>query len=338
MSLYCGIDLHANNSYVVVTDLEDEVVLGQRLSNNLEGISGVLAPYRGELEGVAVESTFNWYWLVDGLRQAGHTVYLVNPLAAQQYQGLKYTDDRSDARWLAKMLRLGILPTGWICPPEQRAVRDLLRKRMQLVRQRVTCRLSLRNILERTTARRLNSNALKRLGPEDLAGWIEDDHVRLSMTSTLAVVEILDEQIEHLEGVVLCEARRGAAFSVLQTIPGVGPILASTIQYETGDLSRFASVGAYASYCRLVRSERLTNQRRKGQGLRKNGNGHLSWAYHEAAHFALRFQPSARRWYERKRSRTCALVAIRALAHKLARAAYFMMRDQVAYEPARLFG
>jgi len=157
------------------------------------------------------------------------------------------------------------------------------------------------------------------------------------MTATLAVIEALTEQIELLEGVVFAQARQGEVFSVLQTIPGVGPILASTIQYETGDLGRFAGVGHYASYCRLVRSERLSNQRRKGQGLRENGNAYLSWAYHEAAHFALRYQPGAHKWYERKRSKTCALVAIRALAHKLARAAYFMMRDQVAYEPARLF-
>jgi len=337
MSLYCGIDLHANNSYVVVSGLEDEVVLGRRLPNDLERILRALEPYREELEGIAVESTFNWYWLADGLRESGYTVHLVNPLAAKQYEGLKYTDDRSDARWLARMLHLGILPTGWICPPEQRAVRDLLRKRVQLVRQRVACRLSLRNILERTTARRLSSNALERLSEEELSAWIEDEHVRLSMTTTLAVIETLSEQIERLEGVVFERARQGKAFSVLQTIPGVGPILASTIQYETGDLSRFAGVGHYTSYCRLVRSERLSNERRKGQGLRKNGNAYLSWAYHEAAHFAVRHQPSARKWHERKRSKTCALVAIRALAHKLARAAYFMMRDQVAYEPARLF-
>ncbi len=337
MSLYGGIDLHANNNYAMVTNPEDEVVLGQRLPNDLATILRALEPYREELAGIAVESTFNWYWLVDGLREAGYTVHLVNTLAAKQYEGLKYTDDRSDARWLAKMLHFGILPTGWICPPEERAVRDLLRKRVQLVRQRVACRLSLRNILERTTAQRLSGNALERLSEEDLSGWIEDEHVRLSMTTTVAVIETLNEQIVRLEGVVLKEARQGQAFSVLKTIPGVGPILASTIQCETGDLDRFAGVGHYASYCRLVRSERLSNGRRKGQGLRKNGNAYLSWAYHEAAHFAVRYQPSARRWHEKKRSKTCALVAIRALAHKLARAAYFMMRDQVPYESARLF-
>ena len=110
------------------------------------------------------------------------------------------------------------------------------------------------------------------------------------------------------------------------------------VRIEDEDLSRFATVGHYVSYCRLVKAERSSNQRIKGQGLRKNGNPYLSWAFHEAAQFAVRFQPQARRWYEKKRAQTCALVVIRALAHKLARAAYFMMRDQVPYVPARLFG
>ncbi len=127
-------------------------------------------------------------------------------------------------------------------------------------------------------------------------------------------------------------------YRILTTIPGVGPVLAATIQYETGDIARFPSVGKYVSYCRLVKAEKTSNQRIKGSGLRKNGNPYLSWAFHEAAHFAVRFQPEARRWYERKRSKSCALVAIRALAHKLARAAYFMMRDQVPYQPTRIFG
>jgi transposase len=206
------------------------------------------------------------------------------------------------------------------------------------VRQRTANLLGLRNVLERTAARRLSTNALKKLTAADLSAWIEDPNVRLSMVASLAMVEAASEQVEHIERTILEQATLKDSYRILITIPGIGPIIASTIQYETGDLSRFATVGNYVSYCRLVKSERSSNQRIKGHGLRKNGNPYLSWAFHEAAHFAVRFQPKARRWYERKRTKTCALVAIRALAHKLARAAYFMMRDQVAYEPARLFG
>jgi len=338
MSLYAGIDLHANNHYLAVIDETDRLVASRRCPNELASIGRALEPHREELVGIAVESTFNWYWLVDGLQESDYCVHLVNTLAAQQYRGLKYTDDKTDARWLAQMLRLGILPTGWIYPKKERAVRDLLRRRSQLVRQRTASRLGLRNVLERTTARRLSTNALKRLTRDDLAGWIEDENVRLSMAASLAMIEAASEQIEHLERTILEQAKLKDGYRVLTTIPGVGPVLAATIQYETGDLGRFATVGHYVSYCRLVKAERSSNQRIKGQGLRKNGNPYLSWAFHEAAHFAVRFQPQARRWYEKKRARTCALVAIRALAHKLARAAYFMMRDQVPYAPARLFG
>jgi transposase len=338
MSLYAGIDLDANNSYLALIDSGGELVSARRYSNDLRLICKGLEPHREELAGIAVESTFNWYWLVDGLQESDYCVHLVNTLAAQQYQGLKYTDDETDARWLAHMLRLGILPTGWIYPKQDRAVRDLLRKRSQLVRQRTANLLGLRNVLERTAARRLSTNALKKLTAADLSAWIEDPNVRLSMVASLAMVEAASEQVEHIERTILEQATLKDSYRILITIPGIGPIIASTIQYETGDLSRFATVGNYVSYCRLVKSERSSNQRIKGHGLRKNGNPYLSWAFHEAAHFAVRFQPKARRWYERKRTKTCALVAIRALAHKLARAAYFMMRDQVAYEPARLFG
>jgi len=118
MSLYCGIDLHSTNSFVAVADEQDQVVLAKRLPNRLEVILRELEPVREEIAGLAVESTFNWYWLVDGLMDAGFQVHLVNTFAAQQYAGLKYSDDRSDARWLAHLLRLGVLPEGYICPRE----------------------------------------------------------------------------------------------------------------------------------------------------------------------------------------------------------------------------
>ncbi|MCH7666019.1 MAG: IS110 family transposase [Acidobacteria bacterium] len=338
MPLYAGIDLHANNSFLAVIDETDQLVEARRLPNDLELILKLLEPYRQELAGIAVESTFNWYWLVDGLEESDYRVHLVNTLAAKQYQGLKYTDDKTDARWLAHMLRLGILPTGWIYPKEKRAIRDLLRRRSQLVRQKTANRLGLRNVLERTTARRLSANALKKISQDDLCEWIEDPNVRLSMTASLAVAEALSQQIDTIEKTIQKHAVLEDSYRILISIKGIGPVLASTIQYETGDIGRFQAVGNYVSYCRLVKAERNSNHRVKGQGLRKNGNPYLSWAFHEAAHFAVRFQPDAKRWYEKKRSKTCPLVAIRALAHKLARAAYFMMRDQVPYEPKRLFG
>jgi transposase len=147
MLLYGGIDLHANNRMIVLLNEQDEVLYRKRLPNELSTILDQLAPYYPTLQGLAVESTYNWYWLVDGLMEAGYRVHLANPAAMQQYDGLKYTDDHSDARWLAHLLRLGVLPEGYIYPKAERAVRDLLRKRMHLVRQHTANVLSVQNIL-----------------------------------------------------------------------------------------------------------------------------------------------------------------------------------------------
>ncbi|PKO65436.1 MAG: IS110 family transposase, partial [Betaproteobacteria bacterium HGW-Betaproteobacteria-17] len=144
---YCGIDLHSNNSVVVVTDETDKVLLSRRCPNDLPKILALLAPHRIELAGVVVESTYNWYWLVDGLMAEGYDVRLANTVAMKRYDGLKHSDDETDAAHLAHMLRLGILPTGYIHPPAERALRDLARKRVQLVRSRTQHVLAVENIL-----------------------------------------------------------------------------------------------------------------------------------------------------------------------------------------------
>src|SRR5262244_4529744 len=157
---YCGIDLHSNNSVVVVSDEQDRIGLQKRLPNDLWQIRAALEPHEKELVGVVIESTYNWYWLVDGLMDAGYRLHLANPAAIQQYSGLKYTDDHSDARWLAHLLRLGVLPEGYIYPKAERAVRDLLRKRAHVVRQHTANVLSVQNIMARNTGARFS---LKRI-------------------------------------------------------------------------------------------------------------------------------------------------------------------------------
>ena len=155
---YAGIDLHSNNSVVVVQDGDDNVVGRQRLPNDLSTVCDWLEPYRAELAGVVVESTYNWYWLVDGLMERGYTLHLANTVAIQQYSGLKYRDDTSDARWLAKLLRLGLLPEGYIYPRTERAIRDLLRKRSQLVRQATMNLLSIQNHFARSRGQSISAS------------------------------------------------------------------------------------------------------------------------------------------------------------------------------------
>src|SRR5438477_546923 len=202
MPLYGGIDLHANNSVVVLLNEQDQVIYQRRFANHLPEILEPFALYQADLQGIVVESTYNWYWLVDGLMAAGYRVHLANTTAIEQYKGLKHTDDQSDARWLAHLLRLGILPEGYIYPKEERAVRDLLRKRSQLGRQRTTNRLSSQNLLTRNTGLTFSGHRIKQLTVGEVEQWLPQAELALAVKSNLAVLECLEEQIESIEEVV----------------------------------------------------------------------------------------------------------------------------------------
>jgi transposase len=334
MALYCGIDLHSNNHVVVVIDEEDRRIVEKRVANSLERTLALLAPYREEMAGIAVESTFNWYWLVDGLMEQGYRLHLVNTASVKQYEGLKHTEDRYDAFHLAHLLRLGILPTGYIYPKERRAVRDLMRRRAGLVRLAARQLISVQSQIWRDTGERVSSNRIRRA---DFVPPLTERLSQLPAAAALRVYHALQAEIDSLEAAAQAAVVLDPRFKILTTIKGVGPILALTIMLETGDITRFPQVGDYASYCRLVKTERLSNGKRKGEGNRKCGNKYLSWAYSEAAHFAVRYEPAAKRFYERKQAKTNGIVAIRALAHKLARASYYMLKEQKPFEASRLF-
>jgi transposase len=332
-----GIDLHSNNSVVVVSDDRDRIVYQRRLPNDLGQIVAALAPHREELVGVVVESTFNWYWLVDGLMEAGYRVHLANTTAIKKYEGLKHSGDVEDAAYLAQLLRLGLLPEGYIYPREERAWRDLGRKRMQLVRCRTAQILSIENILARQTGGRMSSNQVKRLTSEqvDALGFAPD--VALALKANLAISAALQEQIEVLEKRLQQCVRLRHDYHILKSVPGIGQTLATTIMLEMGTVARFAQVGNFSSYCRCVDSVRQSNGKKKGEGNTKNGNKYLAWAFVEAAHFAIRFCPEAKRFYERKKRKTNTIVATKALAHKLARACYHMLREQKPFDVQRCF-
>jgi len=337
MKLYGAIDLHSNNNVTVLIDEQDQVVYQKRLPNDLSMILGQLSPYQSSLQGIVVESTYNWYWLVDGLMEKDHRVHLANTAAIQQYSGLKHTDDDSDALWLAHLYRLGVLPEGYIYPKEERAVRDLLRKRSQLVRQKTANILSIQNLFSRNTGSSISSNRIRQLSSEKVEGLFASSDVALAVKANLSVVRSLEAEIATLEKVIKERVSLSLAFRYLLTVSGIGPILALTIMLETGEIGRFPSVGNFASYCRCVRSEKLSNGKRKGSGNAKNGNKYLSWAFVEAANFAVRYEPLIRRFYQRKKAKSHGVVAIKAVAHKLARACYYVMKDEVPFEVARAF-
>jgi transposase len=262
----------------------------------------------------------------------------VNTTAVKVYDGLKYTGDEHDARHLAHLLRLGVLPTGYIYPKEERAVRDLLRKRSQLVRCRTTQILSVQSLVSRNSGHGITVDEIREFDEQGIAEVCGHNEPKaLAMRSNLAVLRCLDEQIQGIERVVLKEAKLKPEFKKLLTVDGIWHILAMTIMYEAGSMDRFAKVGQFASYGRCVGSSRWSNGKQKGKGNRKNGNKYLAWAFVEAAHKAVRYNDRARRFYERKKVKTNTFVAVKAVAHKLARACYHVLKDQVPFDAARAF-
>jgi transposase len=338
MKLYGAIDLHSTNNVMVLIDEQDKIVYQKRLPNDLAMIIKEVSVYQSELEGMVVESTYNWYWLVDGLMAEGYKVHLANTMAVQKYEGLKYTDDHSDARWLAHLLRLGVLPEGHIYPRAERPVRDLLRKRSQLVRQRTMNLLSIQNLLTRNTGSSMKANPIKGLDVQQIDEILPDGDLALAVKANLAMMSSAAEQIERLERRVTELVRLRAPLRFLKTVPGIGEILALTIMLETGDIGRFGGVGNYASYCRCVGSEKISNGKKKGKGNTKNGNKYLAWAYVEAAHFAIRPNSKIKSYYQRKKAKSKTVIAIKAVAHKLCRACYCIMRDRVPFNMTKAFG
>ena len=338
MRLYGAIDLHSNNNVLVLLDEQDRVVVERRLPNELPMILAELEPHREWVTAIAVESTYNWYWLVDGLMDAGYPVKLVNTSAVKTYEGLKYTGDEHDARYLAHLLRLGILPTGYIYPRAERSIRDLLRKRAQLVRCRTAQILSIQNLVSRNSGHGISAEEIRSLrqpGLERICGG--DTDRRLAIESNQVVLRCLDKQIAILEGVIRAEGRLRPEFKMLQTVDGIGEILSLTIMYEVGTVERFAKVGQFASYARCVESSRWSNSKKKGEGNRKNGNKYLAWAFVEAAHFAARHNERIQRYYQRKKAKANVAVAVKAVAHKLARACYHILKDRTPFDATRAF-
>ncbi len=270
MRLYCGFDLHASNSYVGVIDEEGKRVYQRKLPNERQEILSALSVYQDQVDGVAIESTYNWYWLVDLLMEEGFGVHLANPAAIQKYKGLKHSDDVSDAFWLAEMLRLGILPEGYIYPRIERPLRDLLRKRGHLVRLRTSLIISLQHIITRNCGIRVDVNEVKRLKEDRISCLLEEnDDLALAGRASKESIDFLTRKIREIERVVEDRSKLKDSYRHLLTLPGVGKILALTIMMETGPIERFKKAGNYVSYCRKVSGAWMSNGKKKGKGNKK---------------------------------------------------------------------
>jgi transposase len=338
---YCGIDLHARTLHACVLSHEGEVVFDKKLPCHFDTLLQALAPFRDGLV-VGAECMFGWYWLADRCAEAGIPFVLGHALYMRLIHGAKAKNDRLDARKIARLLKGGNFPLAYAYPRGMRETRDLLRRRTYLVHKRAELITHLeipgaQNNLPpfgkklRYAANRAELQIRERFG---------HPAVRLSATPDLALIDKLDELIAQAERYLTRTAKGDdvQTYHRLQSIPGVGPVLALVLLYEAHDLGRFERVGQFLSYARLVRPEHESAGKKLGWGGQKIGNAHLRWAFAEAACLFLRGSERARARKQRQEKKHGAGKALAILAARLARAVFHMLRKREAFAEDRFWG
>jgi transposase len=317
------------------------ILLQQKSPNDLPLIASLLEPFKPHLQ-IVVESTFYWYWIVDGLLSLGFDVCLPHTLALSMITNAKVKTHRRDAFTLAKLLRAGVIPKAYIYPASSRPVRDLLRRPMHVVWLRAQEYGSIRQLLLREGILESSKNDIKLAEDEDLKLWFSHPLILMSASHQLQRIDLLSKQIQELQQQILRLTRDNADYKRLLKISGIGRILALTILYEVGEISRFQSVRHFSSYCRVVPGVAQSGQVRRRGRSSKQGNSYLKSALSQAAVAAVRSYPSIKRCYERhlKRHRGSSrkLVALNVIAHKLAQAVYFVLKRGEDYREELLFG
>lgn len=337
--LYCGIDLGSRKSHVCVIDEDDRKLVDRSMINDFPEIEAQLAPFKERIQ-IVVESTFNWDWIVYGLQDKGYDVKLAHVLGLKAIIWSKKKTDKWDAFTLARLLRVRMIPQAYIYPKNQRPLRDLLRERMRLVTKRASEYGAISRMLLRYNIQGYNRNDVKHLSEKDMHRLYHHPAVRTKATMHLERIELLTHQIDLIEKDILRRAKQDKVFHLLKGIPGIGDILALTILYEVGDINRFSNVRAFSSYCRVVPGIHQSSNSSYRSPNSKQGNRYLKWAFSQAAYMAIKYYKRIRADYERraaKRKKAAKLVSCSIIAHKLAIAAYYVMKNETPYVESLLF-
>jgi len=340
MKYYCGIDLHTRDSVLCVIDGKDRIHLREKVPNCIFTIVEILDQFSPK-PAVVVEATLNWYWLVDGLQDHGFNVKLTHTYGLRMITGAKVKTDQRDAFTLARLLRLDAIPEAYIYPEEKRPVRDLLRRRAKMVGLRAEAYTSIRTRLLQNGLYGFSQNAIKKLDALEICEMISHPVIQADMLHELERIAFYSREIEKMEKMVLGSVTKEPLFELLQTIPGVGKILALTIYYEAGQIERFGSAKQFCSYARVVPGvAQSSSVTRRGKGS-KQGNPHLKWAFMQAASISVRYYPKVRKFREkhmaRRRSKAKRLISMSIVAHKLAIAAYHVMKGRLPFREELMF-
>lgn len=330
---YCGIDLHTKKMYVCVLNSSGEIMAHRNLNTDACAFLEFIAPFREDIV-VAAECMFTWYWVADLCVSEGIPFILGHALYMKAIHGGKSKNDKIDSNKIAVLLRGGMLPQAYVYPAKMRSTRDLLRRRNHLVRKRAELFAHIQN----TKSQYNLPEALGRIAkPQNRNGVVErfdDPSVKKNMEVDLKMIEAYDRILIPLEREIIKTANGHDALSytLLQTIPGVGRILALVMLYEIETIDRFETVQDFASYARLVKCKKESNGKIYGASGKKIGNAHLKWAFSEASVLFIKGNEPAKKYLDRLAQKYGKGKALSILAHKLGRAAYFMLKNKVAFE------
>ena len=337
---YCGIDLHARSLYVCIVDHNGKNLLHKDIKAAPEPLLKVLTPYLGNLV-LGVECMHCWYWIADFCEDHDIEFILGHALYMKAIHGGKAKNDRIDSFKIARLMRGGNFPLAYVYPKEMRATRDLLRRRTKMVRYSAQFKAHVSNTSTQYNQLPPAKGKLRTaVGRDDMADSFDDIAVQRSVDMDVYLVATFDQEIQRVERFVekLAKQHNQRDLKLLQTIHGIGRILALTILLEIGDIARFDTVQQFASYARLVKCKAESAGKSHGTQGNKIGNGHLKWAFSEAAVTHLKGNPKAQKYLENLQRRMSKAKALSVLAHKLGRCVFFMLKNQQVFDENKFLG
>jgi transposase len=333
---YAGVDLHARALFLVVLDADGKIVFAKNLPAAPEPFLRAVAPFRDGLL-VACECMHCWYWLADTCRDHGIDFVLGHAWAMKAVHGCKTKCDRKDAEAIARLLKGGNFPPAYAYPRERRGLRDLLRSRLRLVRQRAELYGHVHTARRQANLPPVSNDVKYKSKRSVITVDIADPFVRRRVETHLALLEPLDTAIRRLEAEIE-DAAQGifpVELAVLQSTPGVGSVLSLTILLEIDVIERFQRRQQFCSYARLCGAVQTSDNKRSGEGNRKAGNAWLKWAFSEAAVLCAQKDERIGALLNRLAAKLGKAKAYSALAHKLGRAFYHMLHTKEVFDVNR---
>jgi len=330
---YCGIDLHARILYVCILDQDGKICVHQEIPADSDKLRQLLEPYIGNVV-VGVECMHCWYWVADFCHDIGVDFILGHALYMKAIHGGKAKNDRIDSFKIASLIRGGNFPLAYVYPKAMRATRDLLRRRMKIVRHGADLKAHVVNTTSQYNLPPNKVNLKNKEAREQLRLTFTEQSVQKNIDLDMALLDCYASELSKIEWYIQQQAKQHKPnhFHLLKSVWGIGPILALTIIYEIGDIERFESVQKFASYARLVKCKAESAGKTYGTSGNKIGNAHLKWAFSEAAVLHLRGNKKAQAYLLTLQKRMSKAKALSALAHKLGRCIYFMLTNETVFD------